>query len=180
MKRKYADLSHWSIKPANKYTQLYIEESDFKGHICLMRFENVKSPITFRIGQDHEVMVIDDQYTWLEHIPDEGNHILTTVINSKGEVIQHYFDIIAESSLSDEGIPGFDDLYIDVIMLPNNEVYILDEDELLAASNDRVVSAEQYDLAIKEKEIIRMTLLENSNRLIHRWRRDYEMLKVMI
>ncbi|MFF2889279.1 DUF402 domain-containing protein [Paenibacillus sp. NPDC057967] len=145
-----------------------------------MQFENVNSPITFRIGQNDELIIIDDQYTWLEHIPDEGHHILTTVINSKGEVIQHYFDVIAESSLTDEGIPYFDDLYIDVILLPNNEIYILDEDELLAANNDKVISVEQFDLAVKEKEIIRTTLMENRNYLIHRWERDCETLKVMI
>ncbi|RJE86318.1 hypothetical protein D3P07_19825 [Paenibacillus sp. 1011MAR3C5] len=71
-------------------------------------------------------------------------------------------------------------MYIDVILLPNNEVYILDEDELLAAKNDKVISVEQYDLAVREKEIIRTILMENRNSLIHRWKRDYQTLKVMI
>ena len=51
MKRKYADLSHWSIKPTFKYQQLFIDEIDFKGHICMMEFEDIKNQITFRIGQ---------------------------------------------------------------------------------------------------------------------------------
>ncbi|MFF2889285.1 hypothetical protein [Paenibacillus sp. NPDC057967] len=80
MKRKYADLSHWSIKPAKKYTQLYIDELDFKGHICLMKFENVKSPITFRIGQNYELIIMDDQYTWLQHIPERDYETLKAMI----------------------------------------------------------------------------------------------------
>lgn len=178
MKRKYADLSHWSNRPINIYRQKYIEDFDFKGHICLVKFENIINPITFCIGKEQELVIIDNQYTWLEHFPLEGNHILTTVINNNGEVVQHYFDVILGScSLTSEGLPFFDDLFIDVILLSNNEIYILDENELIDAKNNKEITIDQYNIAIREMTNLKNTLMDERNILIKRWERDYKTLQ---
>lgn len=46
---------------------------------------------------------------------------MTTVINEKGEVVQWYFDITLANALTKEGVPYFDDLFLDVVVLPNKD-----------------------------------------------------------
>ncbi|MGW8821643.1 DUF402 domain-containing protein [Paenibacillus lautus] len=51
------------------------------------------------------------------------------MLNEKKEIIQWYFDISKNIGISDQGVPFWDDLYLDVIVFPNGNLYIKDEDE---------------------------------------------------
>ena len=37
---------------------------------------------------------------------------------------------LQETRVTDQGVPWFDDLYLDVVVVKNGEVFLLDEDEL--------------------------------------------------
>ena len=47
-------------------------------------------------------------------------------------------------------MPWWDDLYLDVAVLPNGEVYVLDEDELDEARDSGVIPEEHHALAWAE------------------------------
>lgn len=180
MKLKYADHSHWSNKPSNVYRQRFIDTVDFKGYISILKFDDISNPISFNVGSKHEFIIIDNAYSWVQHFPLGGNHILTTVLNNKDKLVQHYFDVILSSSVTSEGIPFFEDLFLDVILLPNNEIHILDEEELLKAFNKHEISRDEYDLAINEMSCIKKTLELDENKLIKRWEKDYQTLQVLL
>ncbi|MGW8918535.1 DUF402 domain-containing protein [Paenibacillus lautus] len=65
----------------------------------------------------------------MQHFPSESNYCVTTMLNEKKEIIQWYFDISKNIGISDQGVPFWDDLYLDVIVFPNGNLYIKDEDE---------------------------------------------------
>lgn len=48
----------------------------------------------------------------------------------------------------------FDDLYLDVIALPNGQVEIIDGDELETALAAHVITRAQYELAWREAEAV--------------------------
>lgn len=61
--------------------------------------------------------------------------------------MQYYIDVAKEYQIDERGMPYFDDLYLDVVLLPNGDIYLLDEDELEEAYRDKDVSKEEYDVA---------------------------------
>ena len=81
-------------------------------------------------------------------------------------LLQWYFDINRYSCKYDSGIPYNEDLYLDVIALPNGEYYTLDEDELDEALKRDLISKEEFDMAY-----------ETRNKIIQMIKNDFDKLK---
>ncbi|MGF2715920.1 DUF402 domain-containing protein, partial [Bacillus cereus] len=69
------------------------------------------------------------------------------MLDNQKQLVQYYIDVTKEFKIDDRGLPYFDDLYLDVVLLPNGEVYVLDEDELEEAYKIGEVTKEEYELA---------------------------------
>jgi predicted RNA-binding protein associated with RNAse of E/G family len=88
------------------------------------------------------------------------------MFNEKQEIIQLYFDVCDGNMVSPSGIPYYDDLYLDVVLLSTGEVLLFDEDELEEALGNNDIAKEQYDLACFEaKKLIKYTE-NNKNKLL--------------
>ena len=68
--------------------------------------------------------------------------------NEKNEVIEWYFDISRRIGI-ENGIPYEDDLYLDVVVKPNGEIFLLDEDELKEAYDRLEINETEYQEAKK-------------------------------
>lgn len=101
---------------------------------------------------------------------------MTAVINEKKEIVQWYFDITLANALTKDGVPYFDDLFLDVVVLPNKEIFVLDEDELLNALNNGNISEDDYRLARAELDKLHTTLAAGNNDLLKRWDADFKTL----
>lgn len=64
---------------------------------------------------------------------------------------------------SQEGIPYWDDLYIDVVALPDGVLHVLDEDELAEAYFKSEISKEAYDYAIEEAQRLIQSIKSGTN-----------------
>lgn len=69
--------------------------------------------------------------------------------NQNKEIIEWYFDISKEIG-SENGVSYEDDLYLDVVVNPDGEIILLDEDELKEALDRLEISKEDYDMAYNE------------------------------
>ena len=70
------------------------------------------------------------------------------MLDNQKQLVQYYIDVTKRvKKIDDRGLPYFDDLYLDVVLLPNGEVYVLDEDELEDAYKIGDVTKEEYELA---------------------------------
>jgi predicted RNA-binding protein associated with RNAse of E/G family len=177
MKRKYANRPDWKRIIEREYKQLYVEDDDFTGYISLLVLNKVKEPLFVNVPGKEDFCVADHNYKWLQYSSTRKNHSMTAMFNDKGEVIQWYFDIARKASLSSEGIPYFDDLFLDVVVLPNMEYFLLDEDELQEALEHQVIQVDEYNLAKREAEKIMESIKEGNNQLIDRSRRDMKMFE---
>ena len=65
----------------------------------------------------------------------------------------------------DNGIPYEDDLYLDVVVTPNGDVTLLDEDELKEAYSKREMTKEEYENAYKQSEQLMNELKNNKDKL---------------
>ncbi|WP_127582005.1 DUF402 domain-containing protein [Paenibacillus koleovorans] len=146
MKRKYADRPNWTRILEKGYKQTYLNEPDFRGHLTLLTLKQVKEDLSVQYNA-HVVRIVENGSEWMMHFPDEGLYAVVTTFNPQGEVVQWYFDIIKEKGLTEEGIPYIEDLYLDLVLLPNGEVFVLDEDELKEAWESGTITQADFDTA---------------------------------
>lgn len=153
MKRKHSDRADWLRLIKKEFTLKYIKNEEFDGYVSIIEIEKVREPlIKNMLGR--EVCVVDDGYIWLQHVPADKHYALTTMYNSRKEIVQWYFDITKQNGVDEKGIPYFDDLYLDVVVLPTSEVLLLDEDELKEALDRNDINDEDYELAYSEASLI--------------------------
>lgn len=168
MKRKLADRLDWSRVLSRKFLSKFVDEVDFKGHITLISIYQVKEPLRRNIN-GQEMCLVNDGYFWMQHFPLNSNYCVTTMFNEKKEVVQWYFDISKCVGVTEQGIPYWDDLYLDIVVFPNGDFYIKDEDELEVALLRKHINDEDYRLAknimtdlIKEIETMENNIIKNS------------------
>lgn len=113
------------------YIQKRIEEEYFTGYVCNIKIKGLEKPFSVYNGIDY-VCIQDENYEWIEVYPDNANYTLTIMFNADHKLIEWYFDIAKKVGV-DNGIPFEDDLYLDMVITPNGEKIVLDEDELIRA-----------------------------------------------
>ena len=152
MKRKYANYQNWKDVEEKRYVNKYFNNDDFKGNISLLTAMKVKKKLVVDMN-GKEVVVLDDNFRWLEVYPDNNKNIAASIIiNDKNEILQWYFDIAKDTSFTENGVPYIDDLYLDVIMYPSGKLKMVDQDELQEALDIHDITKEDFDLAYKVAE----------------------------
>lgn len=139
MKRRYAN------QVDGEYTQKRIDEDHFKGYVCNIKIKNVSKPLIVNNGIS-EICIKDNNYEWFEVYPDNENYAITIMFDDNKNLIEWYFDIAKEVGI-ENGIPYEDDLYLDMIIMPNGQKLVLDEEELLGALNRGEITQTDVDLA---------------------------------
>jgi predicted RNA-binding protein associated with RNAse of E/G family len=174
MKQKQANRPNWSRIIQSRYHQEYVKTEFFEGYVTYLLLDSIVEPLIVRYETD-ELCIVDHGYTWIMIFPVDSHYCLTMMINKDYEVLQWYFDIIYSLEMSPEGIPVINDLYLDIIYLPNGKIIIKDTDELNNALNDRSISKKVYDLAVnagaklqKEIEVKSNSLVNNSYFFVER------------
>lgn len=165
MKRKHSDRADWFRLIKKEFTLNYIKNEEFDGYVSIIEIEKVREPLIKKM-LGREVCVVDDGYIWLQHVPVDKHCALTTMYNSNMEIVEWYFDITKQNGVDENGIPYFDDLYLDVVVLPTSDILLLDEDELKAALDKKDITSEDYELAYKEAEILMNGLAGSEGKLI--------------
>lgn len=164
MKRKGLDRSNWARVDKSIIEISLAKEEGFNGFIAKTILESVNRPlIKNMIGKDY--CIADSGYTWVQYVPLQEKWCLTTMFDSKGEIVQWYFDITKENGIDSSGNPFYDDLYLDVIVLPSSEILLIDEDDLKEALNNHVITRDDYDLAYGEANKIISGIAKDLNYL---------------
>ena len=128
-RRKYADRTRWMRVTKRKFTVKEVKTRAFTGYITRLEILKVKKPLYVKeFGE--RFAIADDDYTWLQHFPKGEQFCLTTMFTDKGKVAHWYLDIAHKTGVSDVGIPWWDDLYLDIIVVPEKGAKIVDEDDL--------------------------------------------------
>jgi uncharacterized protein len=87
------------------------------------------------------------------------------MMDSAGTIISYYFDITDNNVLCDDGDSYFYDLYLDVVLLPTGNLYLLDEDELLEALQQGIISQAQFDNAYETARMLMESLPNHALKL---------------
>src|SRR5690606_26499018 len=89
----------------------------------------LKEPL-YKEYNGKKICLADQGYIWMQHYPKGEHFVVTTMFDDQGKVVQWYIDICKTQGLTEQRVPWFDDLYLDVVVLPSGEIFLMDEDEL--------------------------------------------------
>lgn len=146
MIRKYADRADWTRILERRFTVYSKQSIGFSGHMTLLEMIRVREPLVVNYN-NRPTRIVDNGYKWVQHFPEHASYVLTSVYDEKDCIVQRYIDICKQQGISDQGIPWYDDLFLDIVMFPSGELYLLDQEELEEARQQGIVNAEDYELA---------------------------------
>ena len=163
-------------------------------NITIKKLENLNCYFTVKeinaIDENSEIIrkhpscrKIDKNFKMLEYTPIDKNYNVRAYVNDKNEIFEYYIDITDGMEVR-EGIPYYNDLYLDVIY--NNDkniesveknLYLIDEDELEDALNQNIITRKQYDDAYKMANRLISEIQNGTNVFINRGLTDYLSIK---
>lgn len=145
IKTKKANRPGWSRVTKKQYQCVFVEREDFKGYVSKLKILDIKTPLQAYFG-GKKIKVADIGYTWYMLFPENKHFALTAMVDNQGQLIQCYFDIIDHTYLDEQGIPCFEDWFLDIV-ITNYACEIVDMDELSQALLEGVISGEKADIA---------------------------------
>lgn len=158
MKRRFAN------QVEGRYFQDRLETDYFSGYVCYIKIKNVEKPLIVNNGVER-ICIKDNNYEWFELYPDNEKYALTIMFDENKNLIEWYFDIARSVGL-ENGIPYEDDLYLDLIITPEGKDIVIDEDELLEAEKEGIITHEDVNSAYKTLEYLQEKFVKNLDNLI--------------
>lgn len=144
MKINYADRRNDMNILEKKFIISDSDNAKFKGKVGLIKLEEVKQSFIAKRPNGKEEIVIDNGYKILTYFPEKEAYCCSVMYNKDNQILQWYFDILKSNCKYDNGIPYGEDMFLDVIALPNGEYYKLDEDDLNRAYNDKIITLSDF------------------------------------
>ena len=83
-------------------------------------------------------------YKWLQIAVENENYWITAMFDDNNNIVQIYCDVTDGNVLGDN--PYFDDLFIDIVLY-NDNVFMIDQDDLINAYREGVITTLQYNKA---------------------------------
>lgn len=133
------------IKEVEEKT-ISVEEEDFKGDIHLNVFSKMTGKRVTSTGKCFHA----EGYSWLEFYDYNSKFRLTAIYDDKGKIVEWYFDLSREIGKKD-GYPYHEDWYLDVVLTPDGEIILLDEDEFDEAYRKFEMTEKEY---LEGKELV--------------------------
>ena len=162
MKKKV--FSNTYLREADKYQiKFYLDEDDY--YVSIKKLVHLTEPFYL---PNTNILGMANGYYVMEIISKTENYALRIFFDDKKQVVEYYFDVIKSCGIDSESkIPYFYDLYLDVVMTPNSEPYVVDENELEEALKNKDITKEEYDLAYKVKDKIIEEIKNGTNKLLN-------------
>jgi predicted RNA-binding protein associated with RNAse of E/G family len=164
MTYKRADRPGWPRLRARRFVCQRIGDENLSGYVTLLRMVEVAEPL-WVTHHDQRVCIADAGYSWLQIFPEGASHTHTTMFDAEGQPVQDYIDMVAEQGVAEDGIPWYDDLYLDIAWIAESAPLLLDQEELEAARAIGAITQEQYDLARGEAAQLLVALTLGDYRL---------------
>ena len=75
------------------------------------------------------------------------------MMDENGKVLLWYIDMTAKQGIDVDGVPYFDDLYLDLVVYPDGTIIVDDMDELEEALSKKDITQEQFFLPLSQTTI---------------------------
>lgn len=154
IKKKDMQNTDWKRLIEKQYISDRISINGIDGVISLTIMNKVFEPLLVEAPMG-KTMIANTNFKWLQIALQNQNFWLTAMYDDNDNLIEVYFDITDDNYFDDIENPYCYDLFTDIVLTKDN-VYIVDEDELDMAYQEKVVTDEQY----KKAKIVTKKLYE--------------------
>ena len=165
MKINYANRQNDSNILSKKFKMMNSQDPYFKGKITLIQVEKVKKQFVAKRPNGESDLIIDNNYKILTFFPETGSYCFSAMYNNNCKILQWYFDILKGNCKYNLGIPYGEDMYLDIVALPNGEFYTLDENELEDALSKKLITKKDFTNAYASINRVEYLLRTNFNKL---------------
>src|SRR5699024_3967698 len=147
MKIKYLNKKKWRRLLRSKYDEKIISYQGSDILVGIIYMYKVRDPLVVSVvGED--TLVAANNYKWLQLMPASTNYSITVMYDEKWQEIQYYFDINKSHTL-ELGNARREDLYLDVLVLPDGRFELVDEDDIKRAFKKGRITSKERDFAYK-------------------------------
>lgn len=136
------------------YYQTELNTEQFKGLASYIRFTDGDLCYWEFLQKAGKTPVCGKGMKWLQLIPEGKERCITAMIDSNGNPLIYYVDVIEESGFDEDGVATFTDKYLDVVFTVAGDVMVQDRDELDEAFKTGDINESQYKAALEEGDRI--------------------------
>lgn len=176
MKKSRLSYDEWKCIISKDISGKIVNSELFDGYIGLMDIKKVSEIQSWKFNGE-DLVVCDKGRKWLSILPRNDWYCITAMMNEDGKIILWYIDMIVNQGIDTDGVPYFDDLYLDLVVYPDGTVIVDDMDELEKALSEKDITKEQFDLAVETSHRLQRGILSNVSSFIEYTNRCYEMIR---
>ena len=158
MKRSRVSYDEWECIISKDLKGRQVDSELFRGYIGLINIREVSNPQIWKFNGD-DIVVCDEGIKWLSILPKDDFYCITAMMNEQGTILVWYIDMIAGQGVDVDGVPYFDDLYLDLVVYPDGTIVVDDMDELEDALEQGDITQQYFNLAIATSKKLKMGLL---------------------
>lgn len=145
MKTKYLDKKRWRRLVRSKYDETIITINGERILAGMIHMHKVREPLSVPVvGED--TLVVANNFKWMQLLPEKHNYSITVMYDERWQEIQYYFDINYSHTL-ELGKARRQDLYLDVLVLPDGRYELVDEEDIKRAFKKGIISSKEKDFA---------------------------------
>lgn len=175
MKRSRLSYDEWKCIVSKDMLGKIVNSELLNGYIGLIDIKEVSEAQIWKFNGE-DIVVCDKGRKWLSILPQDDWYCITAMMDEDGKVLLWYIDMIAKQGVDVDGVPYFDDLYLDLVVYPDGTIIVDDMDELEDALSKKDITQEQFDLAIETSHRLQRGALSNISSFIEYTRKCYELL----
>ena len=127
--------------------------NEFEGYSALVCF--LAGSRELRVNDDgKELLLAGNGYKWLMYLPMNEPWCITAFYDLNNEPFEWYFDISKRNFLDENGTPCIDDIFLDLVIMPNGKAFTIDADELQEALDRSEITREDFIYAYQVRDSI--------------------------
>ncbi len=176
MKRSRLTYEEWKCIISKEVRGKIVHSDCFTGYVGLIDIHEVSEPQIWKFNGE-DIVVCDDGIKWVAILPQDDWYCITAMMDEKEEILLWYIDMIAAQGVDTDGIPYFDDLYLDLVVYPDGTILVDDMDELEDALEKGDITQEQFELALETSQRLQNGLLREIGGFIDFTRKCYREIK---
>lgn len=176
MKRCRLSYDEWKCIISKDMNGKRIHTDFFEGYLGLIEIKEVDQIQKWHFNGE-DIIVCDKGLKWLSILPQNGFYCITAMMDAKNNILLWYIDMIAAQGTDPDGIPYFDDLYLDLVIYPDGTIIVDDMDELEDALSQKDITQEQFSLAIDTCNELKNGMLCDISRFTEYTQMCYQMIK---
>ena len=176
MKRSRLSYDEWKCIISKDIFGKTVNSELLNGYIGFMDIKGVSEIQTWKFNGE-DIVVCDKGRKWLSILPRNDWYCITAMMDENEKVLLWYIDMIASQGIDVDGVPYFDDLYLDLVVYPDGTIIVDDMDELEEALSKKDITQAQFNLAIETSHRLQQGLLSDISSFTEYTGRCYEMIK---